>query len=195
MSVAELRFRPIALLVTSLVFATAIAGCDDDDNTTEPPVATTGTVVVQLDHFVDVAAAEMDVMTYTNAAGNDYSVRTLLYIVSDVTVSASTSRTDFGDNMAHYRDAREASTRTATLERVPPGTYDFLSFTFGMDEEDNRDPSQGGEWPQTPEWEAMRWPSTWGGGYHYMKLEGDFVTSGGPTELSPSRPRTSARFA
>lgn len=150
-------------------------GCDDSSTSPEDPV----TVRVHFEHESSGTARGgaplvFDQILYTNDAGNAYSVKVLRYIISDVTLH--TADWSISYDMVHYRDARESFTRTARLEELPAATYEAISFTFGLDEEKNLDPSQGGLLPQTPLWEAMRWPATWGGGYHYMKLEGDLAT-------------------
>ncbi len=162
-------------------------GCGDDDNPSSPDPGE-GDVVLAFDARVDDQAFTMNQMMYTNASSNEYAVKTLQFIVSDFTLHAHVSpksahddEGDFTSAAVHYRDAADPATRTMTLTDVPAGEYDFVSFTFGLDEEDNLDPDQGGSLPQTDDYEAMRWPASWGGGYHYMKCEGDFVDANGDT--------------
>ncbi len=136
---------------------------------------------VAFDHDVAGAPLLFDAMDYTTAEGNDYSVKTLRYIVSRVELVNATGGVVAGP-LVHYRDAFEDGTRALSIEHVPPASYTQLRITYGLDGELNKDPDQGGDLPQTPEWEAMRWPTLWGGGYHYMQLEGDFRTEGDDVE-------------
>lgn len=170
-----------------LGLALVVSGCGDDDNPASPDPGE-GDVAIALDARVDDQAFAMNQMLYTNASDNEYAVKKLQFIVSDFTLhakdspkSAHENENDFTSAAVHYRDLADAATRTLTLTDVPAGEYDFVSFTFGLDEEDNLDPDQGGTLPQTDDYEAMRWPASWGGGYHYMKCEGDFVAANGDT--------------
>ncbi|NNE07082.1 MAG: hypothetical protein HKN20_00840 [Gemmatimonadetes bacterium] len=175
------------LAPAALGFALVVSGCGDDDNPSSPDPGE-GDVAIAFDARVDDQAFMMNQMLYTNESNNDYAVKKLQFIVSDFTLHAKVStksahddENDFTSAAVHYRDLADAATRTLTLTDVPAGEYDFVSFTFGLDEEDNLDPDQGGTLPQTDDYEAMRWPASWGGGYHYMKCEGDFVDANGDT--------------
>ena len=53
--------------------------------------------------------------------------------------------------------------------------YTSVSFTFGLDERWNRTSAL----PTTQESLNMEWSPLLGGGYHYLKLEGFFLTGGG----------------
>lgn len=176
------RFAPVFLGIVL-----AFYGCGDDDNPSSPDPGA-GDVVLAFDARVDGQAFTMNQMMYTNASSNAYAVKKLQFIVSDFTLHAHVTpkashngEDDFTSAAVHYRDLADAATRSMTLRDVPAGEYDFVSFTFGLDEQDNLDPDQGGSLPQTDDFEAMRWPASWGGGYHYMKFEGDFVDANSDT--------------
>jgi len=155
-----------------------LGGCGDDESGTPQP-KDPGSVRVHFENVVDGAPLELLTGAYTNAAGNEYVVQRLRFVTSDFTFASGGETFDSG--LAHVFFENVADTHSLLLEGVPAGDYTTFRFTFGLDEEDNKDPDQGGTLPQTPEWEAMRWPATWGGGYHYMQLEGFFRTSAGDT--------------
>jgi hypothetical protein len=152
-------------------------GCGEDN--TNPPQDQTGSLRIHFQNVVGAAPLELLTEWYTNGAGNDYSVGRLRYTVSDFTLVHGGTRFESGRAHAFFQDL--ADTHALLIENIPVGAYGTLEFTFGLDEEDNRDPDQGGTLPRTPEWEAMRWPATWGGGYHYMQLEGFFRATSGDT--------------
>lgn len=154
----------------ALALGCVFAGCGDD-----PAAPTTGSVTVHFDHEVDGDSLVFHARRYTNAAGNNYSVVRLRYFVSDITLH----RTDGGTHTLaglHYRDAESLSTRDLAVAGVPHGTYNAVSFTFGLDETRNRT----GALPNTLRNARMAWPEDWGGGYHYMQFEGRYLPTSGP---------------
>jgi hypothetical protein len=161
-------------LVLSLFAAAFVVGCDDDDDD-DPmnPDVGTATVRVHFDEVSDGAPLVLGSMQYENGAGNSFSVTKFVYIVTNISFDLGTYSVRYP--MAHLRDANDAATRSVTFDDVPVGDYDSVTFTFGMDGADNKDPNQGGTWPVTTAWNDMLWPASWGGGYHYMKFEGMFM--------------------
>jgi hypothetical protein len=156
----------------------------DEKKATEPEV-TTGTVVLALDHMVDGVPLSMNDTYYTNAAGNPYDVETIYYFISDVVLQAVGGRgtsgpSQFETGLIHLRDAEDATTRLASIADVPTGDYSGVSFVFGLDEEKNVTRGPGGSYPAIYD-DLMSWPEIWGGGYHYMRLEGHFEAVDGDT--------------
>jgi hypothetical protein len=153
----------IAILVAGLCFAS----CGDDDGDA-------GTLTIHLDHQVAGQELNVDpVATYTNAAGNVYSVSLLEYIISDVDL-VNTSGATHRLRDEHYRNAAIAATGSFTSLDVPAGEYHALRFTFGVSAERNIT----GSLPNTTDFANMEWPTQMGGGYHYMRLEGLFDNGG-----------------
>ena len=173
-------------------------GCSDEP--APPPVAPaapeeptgTGTVVVEFDHTVGNAPLELDRRTYENAAGNQFGVTNLQYLVSRFRLhrpAALRHEGDYEPAAVHLRDARDDATRSITFDDVPVGEYASLSFVFGLENEDNVAGAH-------PELDAeMSWPErtrTMRGGYHYMKCEGTWGS--GPTKFSTHTGRSSDGF-
>jgi len=182
-----LQLRPMPALALVCVLALALAGCDDETGPTGP-----GTVVIQFDNVVDGAPLQMNQQIYTNAAGNSYSVTKLEYVASRFNLHAPSSPVasfraeDFSVAAPHYRTEANAATRTLTFADVPAGTYDALEFTFGLIGSDN----VSGAFPDLDA-ASMQWPTQMGGGYHYMRFEGNFSdtlggTAGFTTHTGPS---------
>lgn len=123
-------------------------------------------------HKVGATTVEFDTMKYTSEASNLYSVETLKYFVSDITLHKSGGQLLFDDE--HYVDARDNSTLTySPSQEVPNAAYSSITFTFGLDSIKNIT----GTYVNPPE-SNMEWPVPMGGGYHYMKLEGKHDSSG-----------------
>jgi len=113
---------------------------------------------------------EFDTIKYQNAYGNNYSVSTLKYFVSNIALHNSEGK--YVIDGIFYFDAKESSTVVPTI-KVPVGNYNKVTFTYGLDAADN----QTGIFPNPPA-NLMEWPIAMGGGYHYMKLEGKVDSAG-----------------
>lgn len=168
-----MKFR-ILSSASLLIFLLAIefTSCKKDEDKTTLP---TDSVQVNFtfNHRVGSAELQFDTIIYENAFGNIYSVSTLKYIISDFTFH-KTDGTSFKIDDEHYVDARDENTLLFTPgDKVAPGTYNSISFIFGLNEEKN----VLGLFPNPPE-NNMEWPLPMGGGYHYMKLEGKHNLSG-----------------
>jgi hypothetical protein len=129
-----------------------------------------GKIILKFAHKVNGQELEVDTMKYTNAAGNEYQVNEIQYFISDVTLhnsDGSSFLVKAWDDL-HYVDTDIPSTWTWDLmDSIPIGTYNSVSFTFGISQEKN----QSFMFVNPPE-SNMFWPEFLGGGYHYMKLNG-----------------------
>jgi len=159
------------LLVCGLI---ALAGCGDDGGVT-PPVS--GSITLHLQEGVDDQGLIPYDIRYTNAAGNLYSVSKLAYYISDVRLRRSDG-SEFVVDAVHYRNIDLPSTREFSLGDVPNGTYTTLLFTFGLNATRNVDNG-------LPEslWYDMAWPVVWGGGFHYMQMEGRYADTSGANSV------------
>lgn len=164
-----------SLLIPAL--AIGFTSCEDDDGgDLIQPAAESYAVTIDMAQMVDGTALMMNTdpnKPYTNASGQDYSVSRLQYLISDVTFNkvGSGSTTIEG---YHYVDLDDTTTLTySPATKIPEGNYESISFTFGFDEEDNV--SRAYPALTTINW---NWPDMLGGGYHFMRLEGDYDSLG-----------------
>ncbi|NNC95808.1 MAG: hypothetical protein HKN92_09625 [Chitinophagales bacterium] len=142
-----------------------ISGCADEGNQTY--------FTFTFSHTVGSGYLEFSNMKYSNSAGDNYSIETLKYFVSDFTLHRSDGSEMIIDAV-HYIDAEDNSTLSfIPTEAIEGGNYSSISFTMGLSSMKN----VNGTFPNPPE-NAMEWPIPMGGGYHYMKLEGKFDSSG-----------------
>ena len=151
-----LPLAALALLLSLLI------GCGDDNDDA-------GSVTLLLDHTVAGQALALDDTDYTNEAGNNYQITKLEYILTTITLLQADGKR-FELATQHFRDARSTSTQLIHADKVPGGTYTALSFTFGIAAADNLT----GALPNIAAFNNMAWPDAMGGGYHYMKLEGNY---------------------
>jgi hypothetical protein len=160
-----------SLAVVSVVaLSIAAVGCSDDDELFP------GTISIVLDHGVGSDPLVFDSIQYQNAAGQDYSVETLNYYVSNFSLQRLDGSTH-DVSLVHYADAEDSTTSTFSVTDVPAGDYNSVLFTFGLDDNDNVTDGL----PPANENLAMKWPDPLGGGYHYMKLEGKYLGSASDT--------------
>lgn len=154
-------------MIWLLPAAVFLFSCNKDEETT--PNENAGKVSFQLSYDVDGHALLFDSVCHVNAAGNEYEVTTLQFILSDVKFHRA-DQTWYADTNAWYLDAREPDHSGFNIENIPNGTYTSLSFSLGLDSVHN----MTGCLPNTMEFMSMAWPDAMGGGYHFMKLEGHF---------------------
>lgn len=112
----------------------------------------------------------MDTFLYINEAANPYLVSEIQYFISDVKLYLDNGDIVLLDKIEdiHYIDTDLPETFVYSLEdSIPLGKYIKISFTFGINEEKNKDML----FVNPPE-SFMFWPKYLGGGFHYMKLNG-----------------------
>jgi len=132
------------------------------------------TVTIRFEHINNQAPLILDQQIYTNAIGQDYSIKTVKYFVSQI-VFHNADGSVYTNPTIHYVDIRNKESLTVTLPKnIPFGNYSSISFVYGLAPEDNITGSLGINLDR-----LMEWPVPMGGGYHYMKLEGDYQGSNG----------------
>ncbi len=159
-----LQIPVFLLLAVSLFFGACQKG---------PAPKRFGTMDIVFKHSVGQQPLEFDTMKYVNAAGNPYMVTNIQYFISNICLhkangdSVLFDENDQNQNI-HYVDTDLPDTWQWRLpDSIPEGEYTSISFTFGLNEKENKSL----RFPNPPE-SAMFWPQYLGGGYHYMKLNG-----------------------
>jgi hypothetical protein len=163
-------FVRVGAAVACATLVLFVAACDEDE-LTEPDGP--GTVVIHFDNTVGGAPLALNTGQYTNAVGNAYTVSLLEYVVSEFHFGASATARDgeaFDAQLNHYRNQAEPATRSVTFPDVPAGDYEDIAFRFGIDGSENVTDA-------FPDLDllGMAWPAPMGGGYHYMRNEGNYV--------------------
>jgi hypothetical protein len=158
-----MRHFQLYLLFISL----ALGSCNRNDD--PPPV---GSLTLHLVHFVDNKSLIWDSLMYTNAANELYSVNTLQYYVSGIRLYRN-QQLLFDTDTVLYVDAHKENTLTIT--NTPAGQYDSVALFVGVDPLYNHH----GKLDASSENILMEWPDAMGGGYHFLKFEGHWKSSGG----------------
>ena len=167
-----------------IVLAFCFFGCEPDSDSDD-----SFSLNIQFNHLVDGEDISYgnDNLFYVNEAGNPYSVRRLLYVLSDVVLYFENESVDLNDFIFVNTDVSE--TLNYNIENLP-GLCSGISFRLGFSSENNID----NEYLDSPHnfHNAMVWPNLNGtnlafqGGYHYMKLEGKYDESFYNTHTGPT---------
>ena len=112
-----------------------------------------------------------DLLPYTNDAGENYNIQRLNYLISDITLHSDDGISILLKDV-HFIDADDASTLIINVGEMDNGNYTSISYTMGFDTIKNISNLYVNESFHS----TMAWPDMMGGGYHYMRLEGDYDT-------------------
>lgn len=167
-------------LVLGFALLAGLMACEEDDPS-RPSVSCQEEAASEADdpsiqlRFVHRAGATplaAGVLEHENQAGNPYSVDKLEYLLTDVTLVETTAKAALPFCTPVHVDAFDAGTHDVTLGQVPPGTYDQLRIRWGVEASNNESGNLSSEF------DGMLWPAMNGGGYHCMRFEGDYTTTG-----------------
>lgn len=149
--------------------------CKKPEQVITEPEETSGKITMLFNHTVDGLPIVFDSMMYVNEAGNEYLITELMYFISDLKLyprGGGSPVTIDEWTKIHYVDVAIPSTLNwAVYDNIPVGTYDSVSFVFGLNEQLNT----SFRFVNPPE-VIMSWPDILGGGYHYMMLNGKWKT-------------------
>jgi hypothetical protein len=144
------------------------SGCKEKD---DPVIEDKSQITVEITHQINNRAIVFDTIDYQNSLNESFSAVTLKHFMSGFYL-----HNDQGDSVAlkniHYIDGKEEATHSFTATDIPYANYNKLSFYVGIDDSRNLD----NMFVNPPE-SFMVWPAPMGGGYHYMKFEGKFISS------------------
>ena len=160
----------IKILLFVLVPTSIIFSCSKDPVEVEEE---SGKISFNFEHRIDGIPIQFDTLKYVNAAGNQYLVNEIQYFISDITLHNSNGEKQVLDawNDIIYVDTDiEESMVQVFRDKINPGSYNSITFTFGINDLKN----QSLMFVNPPE-SFMFWPELLGGGYHYMKLNGKWI--------------------
>lgn len=137
----------------------------------------TGYFKIKFEHYVDGKVIEFDTMKYQNAAENPYEISEIMYFISRIKLYNHNGKVVElrPDNPFYYVNTNMPKTIVPeSIEEVPEGTYDSITFIFGLTAVDNI----SNRFVNPPE-TNMAWPEVLGGGYHYMMMNGFYKDTEG----------------
>jgi len=143
----------------------ALMACESDDNSVQKFSA----IQLNFTHNWDgtnVTFSDFNTIQYINANGEELSIERLRYLISDVIFTRDTGEIIEMDgyNLVNVTDNQGLS--YVIPNEFAEGTYS-MSFTFGMDNEDNIDGAY-----QDLNSASFNVPMMLGGGYHFMQFDG-----------------------
>ena len=146
--------------VLAIVFT--ITSCKKDE-----PLDTQ--LTINFTQTINSNTISQDNLNYTNAANQNYSVKQLAYLISDITLHDENGGNTLLKEM-HFIDIDKPETLSFTINKLANAHYTSVSFSFGLDTSKNISNLYVNEDFHS----TMAWPDMMGGGYHYMILEGNF---------------------
>ena len=127
-------------------------------------------IQLSFSHHANGSQLSADSMIHTNVAGEKFNVKTLAYLLSDITLHNEDGSSILLKEI-QYININEQSSLYFESDVIDNGSYNALSFRFGLDTIKNISNNYVNENFHS----TMAWPEPMGGGYHYMKLEGAFT--------------------
>jgi hypothetical protein len=143
----------------------ATAGCDD--GSCDYPSITD--LNIYFTQTVEGNPLISNQMIYTNQAGENYSIQTVRYLISDITLHTDNGSGTILDEV-HFIDISIDSTLSLGFPEIANQNYTSISFTMGL----NGTKNVTNLFVNESFYPSFSWPEFLGGGYHYMQLEGDF---------------------
>lgn len=169
----------LGLLLVMIVIS--FTACNDDEP--DLPVEETGKIILHFKHLLNGNPIQFDTLMYVNAAGNPYMINEIQYFISDIILYNKNGSMVLIDDweIIHYVDTDLTdSQRWEVFDKIPAGTYDSISFNFGIPDDKNI----SFMFVNPPE-SFMFWPEYLGGGYHYLKLNGKWLAAGQTIQTTP----------
>ena len=150
----------------SLLLSLSIFSCNSNEKIEPKSVEFN----IDFSHLVDGSPVHLDQLIYKNALEQEFSIKTIKYFISEVKLhKADNSVIEFSD--IHYVDIRMPETLNYVFsENVIEGEFTGITFVYGLTPEQNIT----GRFTEPPE-SLMEWPIPMGGGYHYAKIEGQYI--------------------
>ena len=152
-------------LLTTLLLSTFIyySGCDNNSS---------DSYQISFHHWVAGEPLVLDSMIYQNAAGQNYSIKSLKYLIRGFHLLEYDGPDDVNihlmDNEKHFVTTDDPN--TVTLDITPTlyssGNHEKFAFTFGVDSSWIPPSNDDATWENDNFHTTMFWPESIGGGYH-----------------------------
>jgi hypothetical protein len=146
------------------------ASCNDKE---APTAEMTGTVKLSFSNVVNTSPLVLNTQTYTNPAGENYTISKFKYYITNIEVSNGSTKATEKDSY-HLVDQSIASSQSFTVN-MGVSNYTTLSFLLGVDSTRNVSGAQTGALDPLND---MFW--TWNSGYIMAKMEGNSPVSAQP---------------
>jgi len=176
---ASMRTKPHYLLCFLLLAAAILPSCQKELSNEEAQTPdATHDFNIQFNPVVDGDALVFG-DTYTNASGEQYTIRAFKFYISNLYLINTDSNKTYAVNKDEYFLVNFEDNSSATLKlKAVPFTYNRISFLIGVDSIRNVSGAQTGALDPG---KGMFW--TWNTGYIMAKLEGSSPASSQPNNV------------
>ncbi len=155
----------------TIAFLAFFVACDGDENTEQKP----GNLSLNFELTVGDEALTFG-ETYTNAADNEFNVRSFWMYISNVKLVGADGTPDFvvEDSYHLIEDGVDIENPRLQIDltQIPAGNYSRIEYAIGVDSEVNTDISAVAR-DLDP---ARAW--NWDSGYKFVSLEGEYLPVG-----------------
>jgi hypothetical protein len=168
----------------TLLFLLNLLACKKDnelksdikDPSIDTPTSNTkyGSVTINFNNKAGSESLQLNIGNYLNANGDSFNVSKFKYYISNIVLKNADGTTFVEPECYHLIDNRKGNKYSLTLDSVPVGTYNGISFILGVDSTRNTSGAQTGALDPS---NGMFW--TWNQGYIFLMLEGNSPNSVG----------------
>lgn len=167
-----MNIRLLGSSTAALLLLILIQSCKSDPDPTE-----LNSLTLTFDNRIGAQALALGTDTYQNTLGEDFTVTTFNYFISNISLKKSDGTTFTYPQDSSYFLVRETfpASKQIVLKRIPAGDYTAVTFTIGVDSLRNTmdisrrkgvlDPGDASH-----EGDGMYW--SWNSGYIFLKMEG-----------------------
>jgi hypothetical protein len=158
-----------------MMLAVMVTSCHEKND--PAPGVPSGTITLSVDHRVKGQVLKCNELQYVNAAGNEYLITDLMYFISGITFYRNDGVRKViacGNGIFYINEAIPGTKAISFADQIPAGSYDSITFMFGLSPEVNKSYL----FVNPPE-VLMGWPEVLGGGYHHMMMNGKWKDPSG----------------
>lgn len=149
-------------LLIAIAFSVLLFSCTDEEVKPE-----SASIELNFNNEVDGSALVLD-KNYVNANGDTYSVESLKYYISNVTLTKTDGSTYAIPNSYYLIDN---ISEKVSLSSIPTGSYSKITFSIGVDNTANHSTAQTGDLDPNND---MAW--SWDTGYKFLLFEGRYTS-------------------
>ena len=145
------------------------------------PVKESGKLIIRFENSVGNRRVVLDTGTYVNALGQSFTITNFKYYISNITLTGITEgglNLKYADPHSYLITQDDSASWSITLEDMPEGSYQYMTFIVGVDSIHNCSGAQSGALDPI---NGMFW--TWNTGYIFFKLEGKSPSSNSPGHI------------
>ncbi|ASZ09928.1 hypothetical protein KTO58_26280 [Chitinophaga pendula] len=173
--------RIITSVLYTIITLAIFSSCKKESATPAYNEKKLATLSIQFDNIVGEKNLQLNTGVYTNASGEQFSVSTLQYYISNIKVTTSGGQAyTVPQDSSYFLVSESSATSQFVKVKVPEGEYATLSFVLGVDSLRSTAKVDKRTGVLDPAGEAggnMYW--SWNSGYIFFKMEGSSAVAPG----------------